>query len=156
MHRDKRCPECTDCEKRIVYAEYIEKREHDIPFIRALKPTVNTKETVMEKKQEPIAVPTKTKTCRECGRTGPVGEMFGKNVKSRDGYLHLCKECFGNTHTLSTREKNVNNTDNGRVVQITMPESAYQRLSQVAHQQLRTMGNQLLYCFVQAYPEDDE
>lgn len=33
-----------------------------------------------------------TKVCKTCGRELPI-EQFAMNVKSKDGHLHVCKEC---------------------------------------------------------------
>lgn len=37
----------------------------------------------------------KTKVCRVCGRELPIS-AFAIQVKSRDGHMHICKECNGN------------------------------------------------------------
>jgi len=110
----------------------------------------------MQKQPEPIVVPTATKTCRECGRTGPVDEMFNRNVKSKDGYLHICKDCFSKKHQKSSEETNVRAADGYRTLVMPVPEDLYRRLALVSSVKMRSMGNQLPYCFVQAYPEDDE
>jgi len=125
----------------------------------------------MKIEQKPIAieVPTKTKTCKACGRTGPVNELFNRNVKSKDGYLHVCKDCFAKTHRKShqekdktttenyrTMEKDKTTTENYRTMELAIPKDIFDRLALVSCVKMRSMGNQLLYCFVQAYPEDDE
>ena len=112
----------------------------------------------MKIEQKPIAieVPTKTKTCKACGRTGPVNELFNRNVKSKDGYMHVCKDCFAKTHRKSHQEKDKTTTENYRTMELAIPKDIFDRLALVSCVKMRSMGNQLLYCFVQAYPEDDE
>ena len=39
----------------------------------------------------------KTKTCRECGRELPL-ENFPKQVKSKDGHMNMCRDCFSAKH----------------------------------------------------------
>ena len=34
----------------------------------------------------------KTKVCKDCGRELPISE-FQRQAKSRDGYMHICKDC---------------------------------------------------------------
>lgn len=34
-----------------------------------------------------------TKTCRKCGKTMPI-TSFSRSHKSKDGYMHICKECY--------------------------------------------------------------
>ena len=38
----------------------------------------------------------KEKTCRKCGRTLPV-DQFARNVKSKDGYIGVCRSCLSKT-----------------------------------------------------------
>lgn len=45
-------------------------------------------ESKMESKME---TPT-TKICKDCGRELPI-ENFQRQEKSKDGYMHICKEC---------------------------------------------------------------
>ena len=33
------------------------------------------------------------KICKKCGKTLPI-ESFAKNLRSKDGYMHICKECW--------------------------------------------------------------
>lgn len=40
---------------------------------------------------------TKTKKCRECGRELPL-ENFPKQVKSKDGHMNMCRDCFSAKH----------------------------------------------------------
>lgn len=63
---------------------------------KPLNPKTNMKEENIPAPAETEAP--KTKKCRECGRELPISE-FGKNVKSSDGHLHVCKECNGKART---------------------------------------------------------
>lgn len=33
------------------------------------------------------------KICKKCGKALPI-ESFAKNLRSKDGYMHICKECW--------------------------------------------------------------
>ena len=40
----------------------------------------------------------RTKVCKCCGRELPISS-FQKQVKSKDGYMHICRECKGKSRT---------------------------------------------------------
>jgi len=84
--------------------------------------------------------PPAEKTCRACGRTGPVGELFQRNVKSKDGYLHICKTC----HRASMRGgRNIVTGEN--VIHLDLPEDLLAKLNTMAAAQLRTPANMIMW-----------
>lgn len=57
-----------------------------------MKVESNTKKLTQNANQMESNTNIKTKVCKECGRELPI-ESFQRQVKSSDGYMHICKEC---------------------------------------------------------------
>lgn len=49
-------------------------------------------ETKQESEKMEEIAKVKTKVCKDCGRELPI-EEFQRQAKSKDGYMHICKEC---------------------------------------------------------------
>lgn len=57
-----------------------------------MKVESNTKKLTQDANQMESNTNIKTKVCKECGRELPI-ESFQRQVRSSDGYMHICKEC---------------------------------------------------------------
>lgn len=68
-------------EFRLLFAQEVTKSESELESNRNSE----------SKKESKMETPT-TKVCKDCGRELPI-ENFQRQAKSRDGYMHICKEC---------------------------------------------------------------
>lgn len=57
-----------------------------------MKVESNTKKLTQDTNKMESNTNIKTKVCKECGRELPI-ESFQRQVRSSDGYMHICKEC---------------------------------------------------------------
>lgn len=86
-------PFCEDvCAKTGKIVPYLAQRDC---FVDKVEPDANklTQNTKILTQNTNTMEEKRTKVCKECGRELPM-ESFGKQYKSSDGYMHVCRDCM--------------------------------------------------------------
>ena len=117
-----KCGRCAWCENGM----YCRKRHKDVGYFDE-KPCFTTREEfdllfameVTKKKDDNIIKQEKTmnekmtnvatKVCKDCGRELPI-EEFQIQVRSKDGRMHICKECKKKRMAVALGKEDVDNT----------------------------------------------
>lgn len=81
---------CTKTGKNIGYLWQKECYE-PIPLPKATEESTSDDNKLTQNANN-MAENTHTKVCKDCGKELPI-EMFQRQARSKDGYMHICKDC---------------------------------------------------------------
>ena len=84
-NRDKKHPECINCNDRILYADSIGPMTHSMPI-----ELTNLGGAMNEIAQKECKQP----GCEMAGKLQPI-DNFPRNARCKDGHLDTCKKCMG-------------------------------------------------------------
>jgi len=93
-NRDKKHPECINCNDRILYADSIGPMTHSMPI-----ELTNLGGAMNEIAQKECKQP----GCEMAGKLQPI-DNFPRNARCKDGHLDTCKKCMGKKISNGTKK----------------------------------------------------